>query len=124
MSSLGSLHIVHPPPYLREIWHYREANTGLIRRTIKEFNWEKAFSNTSVNEKVDIFNRTILNILSNFIPQEIIVYGDKDPPWFGNRVKTLIQEKDGTYKIYRRNKDNLDLIYRPQFLQERLSTSI
>ena len=124
MSSLGSLHIVYPPPYLREIWHYREANTGLIRRAIKEFNWEKAFSNTSVNEKVDIFNRTILNILSNFIPQEIIVYGDKDPPWFGNRVKTLIQEKDGTYKIYRRNKDNLDLIYRPQFLQERLSTSI
>ena len=22
-----NLHIVYPPPYLREIWHYREANT-------------------------------------------------------------------------------------------------
>ena len=88
-----NLHIVHPPPYLREIWHYREANTGLIRRPIKEFNWERAFSNTSVNEKVDIFNRTILNILSNFIPHEIIVCDDKDPPWFNNRIKTLIQEK-------------------------------
>ena len=60
-----NLHILYPPPYLREIWHYREANTGLIR-AIKEFNWERAFLNTSVNEKVDIFNRTILNILSNF----------------------------------------------------------
>ena len=84
-----NLHIVYPPPYLREIWHYREAKTGLIRQTIKEFNWERAFSNTSINEKVD----TILNILSNFIPHEIIVCDDKDPPWFNSRIKTLIQEK-------------------------------
>ena len=88
-----NLHIVYPPPYLREIWHYREANTRLIRRAIKEFNWERAFSNTNVNEKVDIFNRTILNILSNFIPHEIIVCNDKDPPWLNNRIKPLIQEK-------------------------------
>ena len=31
-----NLCIVYPPPYLREIWHYREANTGLISRAIKE----------------------------------------------------------------------------------------
>ena len=119
-----NLQIEYPPPYLREIWHYRAANTGLIRRAIKELTWERAFSNTSVNEKVDIFNRTILNILSNFIPHEIIVCDDKDPPWFNNRIKTLIQEKSASYKIYRHNKDNPDLIYRLQFLQERLSTSI
>ena len=29
------LHIVYPPPYLPEKWHYREANTGLTRRVIK-----------------------------------------------------------------------------------------
>ena len=118
-----NLHIVYPQPYLREI--YREANTRLIRRAIKEFNWERAFSNTNVNEKVDIFNRTILNILSNFIPHETIVCDDKDPPWLNNRINTLIQEeKNVTSKIFRHNKDNSDLIYRLKFLQERLSTSI
>ena len=35
----------------------------------------------------DIFNKTVLNILRNFIPQEIIVYDDKDPPWFNYRTK-------------------------------------
>ena len=45
------------------------------------------------NEKVDIFNRTILNILSTFISHETFVCNDKDPPWFNNRIKTLIQEK-------------------------------
>ena len=40
----------------------------------------------SVNEKVNIFNKTILNILNNFIPHEILTCDDKDPPWF-NRKK-------------------------------------
>ena len=71
-----NFHIVYPPPYLREIWHSGEANTGIVRRAIKQFNWERAFSNKSVNEKVDIFNRSILNILSKFIPHEIIVCDD------------------------------------------------
>ena len=88
-----NLHVVYLPPYLREIWHYREVNTRPIRRAINEFNWEREFSNINVNEKVDIFNRTILNILSNFIPHETIVCNDKDPLRFNNRIKTLLKEK-------------------------------
>ena len=49
----------YPPPYSREVWHYREANTDLIRRAISNFNWEKAFYNTNVSKKVSIFNETI-----------------------------------------------------------------
>ena len=30
-----NLHVVYPSPYLRDIWHYREENTRLIRRAIK-----------------------------------------------------------------------------------------
>ena len=71
-----------------------------------------------------IFLIKLFNIPSNFIPHEIIVCNDKDPAWFNNSIKTLIQEKNATYKIYRHNKDNPDLIYRLQFLQERLSTSV
>ena len=80
--------------------------------------------NTSVNEKVDIFNIAILNILSNFIPHETIVCNNKDPTWSNSRIKTLIQEKNATYKIFRHNNDHPELIYRLKFLQERLSTSI
>ena len=37
------------------------------------FDFEKAFPNTRVNEKVAVFYRTALNILNNFIPHETIV---------------------------------------------------
>ena len=63
----------------------------------KKLNWERAFLNTSVNEKVDIFNRTILNILSNFIPHEIILCDDKDPPWFNQENKNFNSRKKKCY---------------------------
>ena len=64
------LKIFYPTPYLRDIWHYKEANTDLIERTISNFNWEKAFSNTNINEKVSVFNKTILSILNNYVLHE------------------------------------------------------
>ena len=51
----------------------------LIRRAINEFNWLRTFLNTNVNEKVEIFNSAILNIFSNFIPQEFAVCDHKTP---------------------------------------------
>ena len=95
------------PPYPRKIWHYKQANTELIRRAITDFNWDRAFLNTNVNEKVSIFSSTILNILSNFIPRETIVCDGKDPPWFNRIIKSVIQEKKDTFNKYRKNKNNI-----------------
>ena len=88
-----NLKIYYPPPYPREIWHYKQANTQLIRRAITGFNWYRAFLNTNVNDKFSIFSNTIMNILSNFIPHEAIVCDDKDLLWFNKAMKSIIQEK-------------------------------
>ena len=40
-----------------------------------------------------IFNKTVLNVLSNFIPHEVVVCDDKDPPWVNGIIKSLINEK-------------------------------
>ena len=77
-----NLMICYPPSYSGEVLHYREANTDLFRRAISNLNWEKAFCNTNVTKKVSIFDETILNILSNYIPLETLTCDDKDPPWF------------------------------------------
>ena len=119
-----NLEITYPPPYLREVWHYKDANIELIRRAINGFNWTRAFSNTSVNEKVNIFNNTILNILSNFIPHEILTCDDKDPPWFNKKIKGIIQEKNNAFKVYRNNSSNIVLKTRLRSLQVRLNSSI
>ena len=47
----------------------------------------------NVDEKVLAFNKTILYIISNLIPYELIVCDNKDPPWFNIKIKSLIHEK-------------------------------
>ena len=74
------LKIYYLPPYEREVW--QEADAILIRQAIHRFSWKRALPNVNVDEQVTVFNRTILNILKNFIPHETIACSDNDPPWF------------------------------------------
>ena len=47
------------------------------------FDWGMAFINTTINEKLFILNKTIVIILSKFIPHEtFIVEDDDDLPYF------------------------------------------
>ena len=82
---------------------------NLFEKQLNGFNWTRAFSNTSVNKKVNIFNSTILNILSNFIPHEMLTCDDKDPPWFNKKTKGIIQEKNNAFKVYCNNSSNIAL---------------
>ena len=68
------------------MWHYKDSNNDLIRRVNNQFNWERSFENKNGDEKVLIFDKTALNIPRNFIPHELIVCDDKDPPKFTTKV--------------------------------------
>ena len=113
-----NLMISYSPPYSKEDWHYREANTDLVRTAISNLNWEKVY-NTNVTNKVSIFNETILNVLSNYIPRETLTCDDKDPPWFKSRIKSLWQDKNKLYKDFRRSNTNAQLLNKLNHLQER-----
>ena len=81
-----NLEVLYPPTYTREVWHYQDSNLDLIRGSINEFDWVRVFANKHVDEAVLIFNKTVLNVLSNFILHEVIVCDDKDPPWFNGKI--------------------------------------
>ena len=106
------------------IWHYEDGKTELIRHSIAMFDRGKAFPNTSVNEKLAIFNGNILNILNNFIPHETIVYNDSDPSWFDGIIRIFIKEKTTVYKYFRQNGNDDYWQYRLKVLQDRLNNYI
>ena len=74
------IHYPCPPPYEREIYYHDKANVDHIRKSIDEFSWERCFANTSVNNKVYMFNKAIKKIMSDYIPRETIICDDGDPP--------------------------------------------
>ena len=60
-----------------------------------------------MNEQVELFNKTLLNIFHNFIPNKIILCDDKDPPWINNEIKKLIKRKNWLFECKRKS-GNLD----------------
>ena len=74
-----NLSILYPPLYERTVWFHKKANLEFVRRAINEFGWIRSLSNVIVDEKVCYFTETLLNIIHNFIPHELIVFDDRDP---------------------------------------------
>ena len=99
-----NLKVHYPPPYERELWHFEKTSTDHIKRVVNEFPWERSFANLDINDKVYLFNETIKDILSNFIPHETTTFDDRDPSWINSHVKHLSNGKNGVYKNYLKNK--------------------
>ena len=118
-----NLKIHYPPPYERLIWKYEKANADLIKRAIKDFDWENKLSLIDINDQVVLFNETIVNIMSNFIPNETITFDDRDPPWLNKNIKNMINYKNAIYnKLIRHNDSHLQLHLR--YFQDLLNTKI
>ena len=71
---------------------------------------------------VFVFNKTIKNIFSNFIPHETVTCDD--PPWINNNIKQLIQEKNDTYRIYLLSDKNPQIFQKVKYLQTQLKNLI
>ena len=101
-----NLKIYYPSPYEREVWHYQKANIKYIRKAISEFPWKKGFANSGANEKVYLVNKTIKNVVSNYIFHETIICNDRNPPWMYKNIKKLINYKNHAYTSYRQNENS------------------
>ena len=73
------LKIEFPPPYQQQVWNYNKTDVTSITEIINDFNWEKNFLNENVNDKVKNFTEIVLNIFSNYIPNKIVTFDDRDP---------------------------------------------
>ena len=68
------------------------------QRAVHEFKLQRTFSNLNINERVSFFNKTTLNIVSNFVPHDTIIYDDRDLPWINTQIKNVISNKKILYK--------------------------
>ena len=70
-------HYSHP---MKEVYfHFGKPDINFIRKTINEFDRERAFFNLDINEIASF--TTIKNIMRNFIPHQTIICDDKNPLW-------------------------------------------
>ena len=91
------------PAYIREIWDYSKANIENINKATSNFNWTKVFENLSVDEKVELLNKTLLNIYRNYTPNKKIKCDYCQPPWMTDNIKKSLKERSKLTKIFYKN---------------------
>ena len=68
------------------------------------FPWVQHISlNPDVNWQVKTFSEIALNIMSNFIPNEVKTMVNRDPPWFTKPLKTMLKRKNRLFKNYKKH---------------------
>ena len=95
-----NLKIEYPSLYKQLVRDYKNADTQSINKAIEIFNWEKVFQNKNIHDHLKLFNETIVNIVSNYIPNKCITCNNKEPPWSNDHTKRLINQKNEIFKKY------------------------
>ena len=124
--------IEYPPPYECLVWDYKHSDENAIARALHQVDWNFLFFNKNVHEQVSILNRTLINVFSNFIPNKLVTFKDKDPPWMTSNLRHKINWKNSIYKDFKMAKQiiiimlNYDMQYQKyqqQYLRVRMSTT-
>ena len=112
----GKIDIRFPlsPLHVREIWDCNKANVENIKKAVSNFNWNRAFENLSVDEKVELLNETLLNIFWNYIPNKKIKCDYRQPPWMTDNIKKSLKQRSKLTKIFykngQRNSDHIKVL--------------
>ena len=103
-----------PPVYVCKVWDYHKANIENIKEAVSNFNWNRAFKNLSVDEKVELLNETLLNIFRNYIPNKKIKCDYRQPPWMTDNIKKSLKQRSKLTKIFykngQRNSDHIKVL--------------
>ena len=71
-----------------------------------------------------LFNEILLNIMTNFIPNKLMIFDDKEPPWFDRKIQNLIKYKNQIYKDTHDCKSNHNFQFHFRYIQDLIHTKI
>ena len=91
------------PKYSRKFWHFNRAREQSIKAAVSRYPWEISLGKLNPNRQVDILNETILNIMSNFVPNEVKTISPREPEWMNSNIKKLSRKKSKVFKKYKTN---------------------
>lgn len=98
-----------PPPYKRTVWDYSKAYVQMVIRSINNINWTACFDELNPTEMLGIFTNSLSEIFSYYIPNKVVKFDDRDPPWMKRELKTAIKRKHRIYaKFVRRGRKQED----------------
>ena len=82
------------PPYTRRIWYYDKADFVNIMKSIEMFRWQEHIDKIACpKDQVKLLNEVLLNIYSNYIPNQVKTIRPRQAPWITQSVKKFLRKK-------------------------------
>ena len=73
-------------------------------KSIEMYNWREHLDKIICpNEQVKLLNKVLLNIYSNFIPNQVKMIKPRQAPWITQSVKKFLRKKNHAYKNFVKN---------------------
>ena len=116
--------IFYHSPYIRLVWKYRNANVEAKNSAIESFNWENAFDGKDIYAQVVLFNETLLNFLSNFIPSRTKTFTDSYPTWMTENIRNKIKLRKKFYCQYMSHQTQIRSFLKVEDLRNEISNPI
>ena len=69
-----------------------------MNKAIEEHNWDICFNVANTDHACNIWNESFLNIARTYIPNKVVKIRTKDKPWFNNKLRKLLRQKNKMHK--------------------------
>ena len=95
------LEILPHLPILAKLWFYDKADFISVRKSIVMFPWQHTFEEvTHPDDQVKIRNEVLLNIVSNYIPNELKNIKHQQVPWINPSINNFLRQKNLALKSF------------------------
>ena len=93
-----------PPKFTRRIFHYGRAQKEALVKAVQDFSWADQLRNDrNPTHQVRLLNKTVLNIVENFVPNEEKTFRPSEPPWLSKNIKVRLRKHNKIYQKYKKN---------------------
>ena len=59
-----------------------------------------SFQGKNINTQAHLFNKTVINICHNYIPNKYATFMDENSPWLNDHIRFLIKKKNAAFQKY------------------------
>ena len=116
------LKVFYPPPYERTVWHFSRTNSDHIKKPLT-YSIGNLHLIISMSMSRFVFIETIMNIMSNFVLNELVTCDGRDPPWMNRYIKNLIATINDFHKKFVLRSSNMNNLFMFKNLQKQLIQS-
>lgn len=83
------------------MYNYRRGDYGKINEELSNINWTDLFSNTDIENAVQLFYNKLYSLRDKYIPTRTIKSKNVFPPWYSKELIKIIKEKFKFHSKYK-----------------------